>query len=601
MRNLQILSDTDKEKYEKGLRSLWELVEKNGANTQTHQQAKAKIQDFSRMVWNKMQNMRRQQLAGQQAAGGQPGQQGVGQQNAVMAAQRAAMAGRPAANGTVASAPGASAAKQAPPPLPQHIVQLVSKMQFVAAPGTAPDQVQSEILQLKNKYARTLAAVESKKGVVKHFESILKDRESKGTVPEDEKKRIVERIEADKKSTQEMSGFIKMIEEKQELWKRQHEQLKQGNAGQPATTQAQNPNAIQAGVASVNAAMDAAKNQQLAAANRQQAGAPPTPTTQAPAVGPNTASAGGTPQNQAPAPQPQVKIEPGTQQPHPPLPQPHPVNTSIATAPAVAATANNAARVHNPQAATPNSGAAKPLSHQAAIDRANRQVSANPAPIANQPTSAGVTTTPGSGGLMGNAPQSQTGHPHAHPQLNPSQMPSKVAISKQLHPAATAIPTPVVMTGQSRPTQGGGTGVGSGPISQPVIQKQPGFTFQAEGEHVLSKKKLDELVRQVCGGGPPGRDGNYLTPDVEESVLNVADNFVDNVLASACRLAKERGSKLLEIRDIQLILERVYNIRIPGYTSDELRTVRKAQPSPAWIAKMSAVQAAKVMPGTGDK
>jgi transcription initiation factor TFIID subunit 12 len=69
----------------------------------------------------------------------------------------------------------------------------------------------------------------------------------------------------------------------------------------------------------------------------------------------------------------------------------------------------------------------------------------------------------------------------------------------------------------------------------------------------------------------------------------------------ACRLAKERGSKVLEIRDIQLVLERVYNIRIPGYTSDELRTVRKVQPSSNWIAKMSAIQAAKVTSGKDDK
>ncbi len=83
-------------------------------------------------------------------------------------------------------------------------------------------------------------------------------------------------------------------------------------------------------------------------------------------------------------------------------------------------------------------------------------------------------------------------------------------------------------------------------------------------------------------------------------VLNLADSFVDSVLQTACRNAKERGSKVLEIRDIQLVLERTYNIRIPGYSSDELRTVRKVQPSPSWISKMSAVQAAKVMPGKGE-
>lgn len=85
-----------------------------------------------------------------------------------------------------------------------------------------------------------------------------------------------------------------------------------------------------------------------------------------------------------------------------------------------------------------------------------------------------------------------------------------------------------------------------------------------------------------------------------QSVLTLADSFVDNVLHAACRNSKERGSKVLEIRDIQLVLERTYNIRVPGYSSDELRTVRKVQPAPGWIAKMSAVQAAKVMPGKGD-
>ncbi|EHL03289.1 putative Transcription initiation factor TFIID subunit 12 [Glarea lozoyensis 74030] len=117
----------------------------------------------------------------------------------------------------------------------------------------------------------------------------------------------------------------------------------------------------------------------------------------------------------------------------------------------------------------------------------------------------------------------------------------------------------------------------------------------AEGDRVLSRKKLDELVKQVTGGGHG--DGPSLTPEVEESMLTVADTFVDQVLNAACKIAKERGSKSLEIRDIQLTLERGYNIRIPGYASDEIRTVRKIQPSNAWIAKMSAVQAAKVTGG----
>ena len=75
---------------------------------------------------------------------------------------------------------------------------------------------------------------------------------------------------------------------------------------------------------------------------------------------------------------------------------------------------------------------------------------------------------------------------------------------------------------------------------------------------------------------------------------------MDQVIVSACRLAKLRQSSTLELRDIQLILERNYNIRIPGYASDELRTVRKIQPTQAWTQKLSAVQAAKVTGGKTD-
>jgi transcription initiation factor TFIID subunit 12 len=83
-------------------------------------------------------------------------------------------------------------------------------------------------------------------------------------------------------------------------------------------------------------------------------------------------------------------------------------------------------------------------------------------------------------------------------------------------------------------------------------------------------------------------------------MLQLADEFVDSVVTSACKLAKLRESTHLEIRDLQVILERNYNIRIPGYASDEVRTVRKLAPAPGWTQKMNAVQAAKVMGGKTD-
>ena len=72
------------------------------------------------------------------------------------------------------------------------------------------------------------------------------------------------------------------------------------------------------------------------------------------------------------------------------------------------------------------------------------------------------------------------------------------------------------------------------------------------------------------------------------------------MISSACSLAKLRANPHLELRDVQLILERNYNIRVPGYASDEIRTVRKFAPAPGWTQKMGAVQAAKISGGKVD-
>ncbi|KAL5528187.1 hypothetical protein ACEPAF_7323 [Sanghuangporus sanghuang] len=62
-----------------------------------------------------------------------------------------------------------------------------------------------------------------------------------------------------------------------------------------------------------------------------------------------------------------------------------------------------------------------------------------------------------------------------------------------------------------------------------------------------------------------------IEPDVEDLLLDIADEFIDSVTNFGCRLAKHRGGDTLEVRDLQLHLERNHNIRIPGFASDETR------------------------------
>ncbi|KAK7990109.1 hypothetical protein PG989_010424 [Apiospora arundinis] len=574
MRTLSVLNDQEKEKYEKGLRGLYEQMEKNGPDTQPHIVAKQKIVDFSRMVATKIQTLKQRQ----QGAGGQPGQ----------------------------------------PKVPDSIMSHVQQFTFYAPPSMPKEEQTRYIAEVRSKYTRALMLMDNCNKKTRQIELVLKDREARGQpVTGEELKKVNDQKQESVRSHGEAQRFVDQFRKQQEQFKAHYQNVAgqqarpQPGQGQGQVQNAGNSASMQAATASVNAAMDAAKNQQLAAAQRATGtpGATPTTTAQGVPTGaatiPTTAAPSSQPQQQqqhATAPPAQVKIEPGTaSQPHPP-----PVNTAVAAAAAnshmqsAVTPTQNSARVQTPQSATPVGAAqAKPLTHSAAMHMANtRQNSTTSVPLAGAPP----TTTPGSAGMMGNA-SGQNTHPHGHPQQPATTVTTKMPIPKVLPEKATAVPQPVTMGGGvngSRPTMGGGTGITGNALAQPVMQKPPVYTFESEGDHVLSKKKLDELVRQVCGGGPAGQDGNYLTPDVEESVLGVADNFVENVIQSACRLAKERGSKVLEIRDLQLVLERVYNIRVPGYTSDELRTVRKAQPSAAWIAKMSAVQAAKVMPGKDD-
>ncbi|KZS98612.1 hypothetical protein SISNIDRAFT_481330 [Sistotremastrum niveocremeum HHB9708] len=88
-----------------------------------------------------------------------------------------------------------------------------------------------------------------------------------------------------------------------------------------------------------------------------------------------------------------------------------------------------------------------------------------------------------------------------------------------------------------------------------------------------------------------------IDPNVKidpELLLEVADEFIDSVANFACRIAKHRGGDTLEVRDLQLHLERNHNIRIPGFASDETRI----SISQAAIAPTATAPAKKASQGT---
>ncbi|KAK5075004.1 Transcription initiation factor TFIID subunit 12 [Lithohypha guttulata] len=271
---------------------------------------------------------------------------------------------------------------------------------------------------------------------------------------------------------------------------------------------------------------------------------------------------------------------------------------SIATAQA-AARANATNSVTAPGASQP-AGTVTSGSQSTPIE----QVQQNPMMIA-QPNASRPSTATQPGPPSAIHPSVQTGvqASHAHPNVTANAHPLSSAVNgMKAHPPPipknlqVADPTPVQMP-PSRPTLNGGANVGlPGQIAQPALTTFPGYVLeQSEDGHLLSKKKLHDLVREVVG---PNSD-DQLTPEAEEICLNLLDDFVEDVITSGCRLAKLRGATSLEPRDCMVVLERQYNMRIPGFSTDEVRTVRKNQPAAGWAHKVSAVQAAKLMNGSG--
>ncbi|KAI0209786.1 Transcription initiation factor TFIID subunit 12 [Lamellibrachia satsuma] len=117
------------------------------------------------------------------------------------------------------------------------------------------------------------------------------------------------------------------------------------------------------------------------------------------------------------------------------------------------------------------------------------------------------------------------------------------------------------------------TMVTGSPHPQPVIQpshgavRQPAPPQQAENK-VLDKRRLQELVKEID-------PLEQLDEDVEEMLMQIADDFIDNVVTASCLVAKHRKSNTVEVKDVQLHLERSWNMWIPGFGSEELRPYKK--------------------------
>ncbi|KAL8276592.1 hypothetical protein RQP46_011015 [Phenoliferia psychrophenolica] len=101
------------------------------------------------------------------------------------------------------------------------------------------------------------------------------------------------------------------------------------------------------------------------------------------------------------------------------------------------------------------------------------------------------------------------------------------------------------------------------------------------------KRKIRELVEQVD-------PEEVLDPEVEDLLLDIADEFIDSMTRFACQLAKHRKSDRLEVKDLALHLDRSYNMKVPGFGPEETRSsqTRRINLPPGYQGRLAAVREA---------
>ncbi|KAH9839256.1 transcription initiation factor TFIID subunit A-domain-containing protein [Rhodofomes roseus] len=128
---------------------------------------------------------------------------------------------------------------------------------------------------------------------------------------------------------------------------------------------------------------------------------------------------------------------------------------------------------------------------------------------------------------------------------------------------------------QGRPTLTGGIAGGriSGTPAQ-LTKPSDDATLLSTDDNRTRRKNTpgDQSMRRTIQDLVSSIDPSVkIEPEVEDLLLDIADEFIDSVTNFACRLTKHRGGDTLEVKDLQLHLERNHNIRIPGFASDETR------------------------------
>ncbi|KAL6521121.1 hypothetical protein OROGR_017690 [Orobanche gracilis] len=143
---------------------------------------------------------------------------------------------------------------------------------------------------------------------------------------------------------------------------------------------------------------------------------------------------------------------------------------------------------------------------------------------------------------------------------------------------------------QQQITRGPGLGT-----QRPTLGMTQNKTASADtdefSDRIVSKRSIQELVNQID-------PSEKLDPEVEDILVNIAEDFVESKLRKSCflittfgcSLARHRKSTTLEAKDIILHLERNWNMALPGFGGDEIKIYKKPTVSEMHRERLAAVK-----------
>ncbi len=485
IQRLPHLDPTQKSKYEQVLKQLWGQLQSRPQDSPEYKSAHQKLAELSNRVRNEIKawQMKKEQQQSAQQAGQQPGSRPQSQ-------------GQVQAQGQPQGQPGQQPqarplSQQAPPgngPMQQPLAaSLLQNVQIPPELSIGTPEGDKFLNSLRNRYLNALNMQEQAATQVKNLKIAMDARKAQG---QDIPPEIITKRSQAEHSYNQAKQYIDEFRRKQVVWKaardQKADQLKQdGTTIGPQNPQShpgqvsgqQNPQTLAAQVANANAS---AANASLDTARTQSnigVRPSPSPTTSGP--------------NQQQSVQAQATFPQQGQNPAGASTQQNTSQTPTANMPRQ----GMSGQFPQPQQSSdsPHSQSGNPTGQPVALSQ-----SAALSAAARHYSDTRLTPQGGSSSFQ------QLGN---HEPVNPAKMPIPTQLKVQP-------PQPISM-GPARPTMGGPTNGAPGVMGQPALVKPPGFVLEGEGDRVLSKKKLDELVRQVTGGAE-GASGESLTPEVEE-------------------------------------------------------------------------------------